>query len=158
MLRLHPLQFMSCRFSLWCLGDPQNRFNEKIMIQRQENSVITVISLYKFHFIGNLRNNGFFSWLHRFQHFRNSSSKIFLIFFLNVLLTDEQILIFFFWIYIFRCLSLSFSLFLSNSHVIGYAEKRQVTCDTKHQRVAPFTPTSNILSDSKLTFTWKITE
>lgn len=112
MLRLHPLQFMSCRFSLWCLGDPQNRFNEKIMIQRQENSVITVISLYKFHFIGNLRNNGFFSWLHRFQHFRNSSSKIFLIFFLNVLLTDEQILIFFSefifldaWVY----LSLSFS-------------------------------------------------
>jgi len=112
MLRLHRLQFMSCRFSLWCLGDPQNRFNEKIMIQRQENSVITVISLYKFHFIGNLRNNGFFSWLHRFQHFRNSSSKIFLIFFLNVLLTDEQILIFFSefifldaWVY----LSLSFS-------------------------------------------------
>ena len=112
MLRLHPLQFMSCRFRLWCLGDPQNRFNEKIMIQRQENSVITVISLYKFHFIGNLRNNGFFSWLHRFQHFRNSSSKIFLIFFLNVLLTDEQILIFFSefifldaWVY----LSLSFS-------------------------------------------------
>ena len=35
------------------------------------------------------------------------------------------------------------SLFLSNSHVIGYAEKRQVTCDTKHQREAPLTPTSH---------------